>query len=138
MRRLAMDHVRHRPCVLLIFGLIDFVTKYNWAQGDQDPCSATRTILLNDGATVLIAGGFLAVGAILMWVVALRREHGDQQQQPAAAGLAADDISFAYLGASTAAALRHVDLGVAAGRGGAGHRASPAAASPRWRWRCAA
>jgi hypothetical protein len=36
--------------------------------------------LLNDGATVLIGGGFLAIGSIIMWVLALRREHGDQQQ----------------------------------------------------------
>ena len=67
--------------VLLVYGLIDYITKYNWAQGDQNPLFGNQNILLNDGATVLIAGGFLAVGSILMWVVALRREHGDQQQQ---------------------------------------------------------
>lgn len=66
--------------VLLIYGLIDFVTKYNWAQGDQNAFFGNQNVLLNDGATVLIAGGFLSVGSILMWILALRREHGDQQQ----------------------------------------------------------
>ena len=67
--------------VILIIGLMDFITKYNWAQGDQNAFFGNQNVLLNDGATVLIAGGFLAVGSILMWVLTLRREHGDQQQQ---------------------------------------------------------
>jgi hypothetical protein len=66
--------------VVLIIGLIDYITKYNWAQGDQNAFFGNQNILLNDGATILIAGGLLAVGSILMWVMALRREHGDQQQ----------------------------------------------------------
>jgi len=66
--------------VLLIYGLIDFLTKYNWAQGDQNPLFGNQGVLLNDGATVLIAAGFLSVGSILMWILALRKEHGDQQQ----------------------------------------------------------
>jgi hypothetical protein len=65
--------------VLLIYGLIDFLTKYNWAQGDQNPLFGNQGVLLNDGATVLIAAGFLSIGSIVMWIVALRREHGDQQ-----------------------------------------------------------
>jgi hypothetical protein len=67
--------------VLLVYGLIDYITKYNWAQGDQNAFFGNQNILLNDGATVLVAGGFLALSSILMWVVALRREHGDQQEQ---------------------------------------------------------
>ena len=47
--------------MLLILGLVDWLTNYNWAQGDQDPLFGNPHILLNDGATVLIAGGFLAV-----------------------------------------------------------------------------
>jgi hypothetical protein len=65
--------------VLLGYGLIDFLTNYNWAQGDQNPLFGKQTILLNDGATVLIAAGFLSVGSIIMWIVALRKGHGDQQ-----------------------------------------------------------
>jgi hypothetical protein len=66
--------------LLLIYGLVDYLTNYNWSAGDQDPLFGNPRILLNDGATVLIAGGFLTLGSIIMWVVALRREHGDQQQ----------------------------------------------------------
>jgi uncharacterized membrane protein YedE/YeeE len=69
--------------VLLVYGLVDFLTNYNWAQGDQDPFFGNPNILLNDGATVLVAAGFLTIGSVIMWVVALRqgKEHGDQQQQ---------------------------------------------------------
>ena len=66
--------------ILLIYGLIDFLTNYNWAQGDQDPLFGNGRILLNDGATVLIAGGFLTIGSVIMWVIAIRQEHGNQPQ----------------------------------------------------------
>jgi hypothetical protein len=66
--------------ILLVYGLIDFLTNYNWAQGDQDPLFGNQNVLLNDGATVLIAAGFLSVGSIIMWIVALRKGHGDQQR----------------------------------------------------------
>jgi hypothetical protein len=67
--------------VVLILGVVEFITKYKWASGDQNPLFGNQNVLLNDGATILIAGGFLAVGSILIWVLARRREHGDQQQQ---------------------------------------------------------
>jgi hypothetical protein len=67
--------------VLLVYGLIDFLTNYNWAQGDQNPFQGNPNILLNDGATVLIAGGFLAIGSIIMWVVALRQKEQDDQHE---------------------------------------------------------
>jgi len=79
MRRLAWTFSAISVIVLII-GLIDYLTKYNWAQGDQNAFFGNQNVLLNDGATVLIAGGFLALGSILMWILALRREHGDQQQ----------------------------------------------------------
>jgi hypothetical protein len=66
--------------VVLVIGLIDFLTNYNWAQGDQDPFFGNPRILLNDGATLLIAGGFLVIGSAIMWLLALRKGHGDQQQ----------------------------------------------------------
>jgi len=66
--------------LLLTYGLIDYLTKYNWAQGDQNAFFGNQNVLLNDGATILIAGGFLSIGSILMWILALRKEHGDQQQ----------------------------------------------------------
>jgi hypothetical protein len=73
--------------LLLAVGLGDFVTNYNWAQGDQNPLFGNPHILLNDGATVLIAAGLLAVGTAIMWVKVLRKgrraggaqgQHGDQ------------------------------------------------------------
>jgi hypothetical protein len=79
MRRIAWT-VSVGAVLLLVYGLIDFITKYNWAQGDQNAFFGNQNILLNDGATVLIAGGFLSLAAILMWVLTLRKENGDQQQ----------------------------------------------------------
>ena len=66
--------------ILLVYGLIDYLTNYNWAQGDQDPLFGNQNVLLNDGATVLIAGGLLTVGSVIMWVLALRK--GDGSHQP--------------------------------------------------------
>jgi hypothetical protein len=65
--------------ILLIYGLIDYLTNYNWAQGDQDPLFGNQNVLLNDGATVLIAGGFLTVGSVIMWILALRKGDGNHQ-----------------------------------------------------------
>ena len=76
MRRMALTF-SIISAILLIYGLADYLTNYNWAQGDQDPLFGNQNILLNDGATVLIAGGFLALGSILMWILAVR-----QQPQP--------------------------------------------------------
>jgi hypothetical protein len=66
--------------ILLVYGLIDYLTNYNWAQGDQDPLFGNSHILLNDGATVMVAGGFLTIGSVIMWVMAIRQEHGNQPQ----------------------------------------------------------
>jgi CHASE3 domain sensor protein len=65
--------------ILLVYGLIDYLTNYNWAQGDQDPLFGNQNVLLNDGATVLIAGGLLTVGSVIMWILALRKGDGDHQ-----------------------------------------------------------
>lgn len=66
--------------LLLLLGLIDWATNYNWAQGDQDPLFGNPHILLNDGATVLVAAGFLTLGAAGMWIVALRKGQDDQRR----------------------------------------------------------
>jgi hypothetical protein len=65
--------------VILILGLIDYLTNYNWSN-DQNPLFGNQRILLNDGATVLIAGGFLTLGSVIMWIMAVRKDSGDQQQ----------------------------------------------------------
>lgn len=58
--------------IVLIIGLVDYVTNYNWTQGDQNPFQGNPNVLLNDGATVLISGGFLALGSVVTWILALR------------------------------------------------------------------
>lgn len=62
--------------VLLVLGLVEWLTNFQWAQGDQDPLFGDPHILLNDGATTLIAAGLLGVGAIVMWALARRQAHG--------------------------------------------------------------
>jgi hypothetical protein len=59
--------------VLLIFGVVESLTNFQWAQGDQDPLFGNPHVLLNDGTTVLIAAGFLLIGSVIMWILALRR-----------------------------------------------------------------
>jgi hypothetical protein len=59
--------------VVLVLGLVEWLTNFKWAQGDQDPLFGDPRILLNDGATTLIAAGFLAVGSVIMWILAGRR-----------------------------------------------------------------
>ncbi len=66
--------------VLLVLGLVEYLTNYQWAQGDQDPLFGDPRILMNDGLTVLIAAGLLLIGSAIMWVLAVRRGHGDQRQ----------------------------------------------------------
>lgn len=61
--------------LLLILGLADWLTNYNWSN-DQDPLFGNPHILLNDGATVLVATGFLAVVTALLWTLALRKDRG--------------------------------------------------------------
>jgi len=79
MKRLAIT-CTVTSIVLLILGVADWATNYNWAQGDQDPLFGDPRILLNDGMTVIIAAGLLLVGSIIMWILALRKEHGNQRE----------------------------------------------------------
>jgi hypothetical protein len=65
--------------VLFVLGLIDYLTNYNWAN-DQDPLFGNQRVLLNDGATILIATGFLVLISALLWVLAVRKGRSDQQQ----------------------------------------------------------
>jgi hypothetical protein len=65
--------------VLLIIGIIDWATNYNWAQGDQNPLFNNQNVLLNDGQTIVIVSGLLLVLSAGMWILAARREHGDQR-----------------------------------------------------------
>jgi hypothetical protein len=79
MRRIAMV-TSVIAGVLLVLGIVEAMTNYQWTQGDQDPLFGDPRILLNDGTTVLIAAGFLIIGSAIMWVIALRKGHGDQRR----------------------------------------------------------
>jgi hypothetical protein len=66
--------------VLLIVGVVDWATNYNWAQGDQNAIFGNPRILVNDGITVIVAAGLLLVGSVIMWILVLRKEHGNQRE----------------------------------------------------------
>lgn len=68
--------------VLLVLGLVDYLTNYNWAN-DQNPLAGNQNVLLNDGATVLIAGGLLVVISAIMWLLALAGGQGGRPPRPA-------------------------------------------------------
>jgi hypothetical protein len=78
MKRLAMI-TGIVSAVVLVLGLVESLTNYQWAQGDQDPLFGDPRILLNDGMTTLIAGGFLLIGSVIMWMLARRKADSDQR-----------------------------------------------------------
>jgi cell division protein FtsX len=78
MKRLAMI-MGIVSAVVLVLGLVESLTNYQWAQGDQDPLFGDPRILLNDGMTTLIAGGFLLIGSVIMWMLARRKADRDQR-----------------------------------------------------------
>ena len=79
MRRAAMIFTALAG-VLLVLGIIEAVTNYKWRAGDQNPLFGNPHILMNDGTTVLIAGGFLVLVSAVMWILARRKDSGDQRQ----------------------------------------------------------
>jgi hypothetical protein len=56
----------------------------NQVGGDQGAFFGNANFVLSAGTTVLVAGGLLAVGAIIMWFVAVRRERGGRRFAPLA------------------------------------------------------
>jgi hypothetical protein len=78
MKRLAMI-MGIVSAVVLVLGLVEALTNYQWTQGDQDPLFGDPRILLNDGMTTLIAGGFLLIGSVIMWMLARRKADSDQR-----------------------------------------------------------
>jgi hypothetical protein len=54
----------------------------NQVGGDQGAFFGNANVVLSAGTTVLVAGGLLAIGAIIMWFVAVRRERRGQQFGP--------------------------------------------------------
>lgn len=65
---------------VLILGLVEDLTNFRWAAGDQNTFFGNPRLLLNDGKVVLILGGFLALLSALMWMAATRKGETDQRR----------------------------------------------------------
>jgi hypothetical protein len=68
--------------VFLVLGLVDYLTNYNFAN-NQGLIFGNPNVVVNEGATVLIADGFLiGVSAVMwiLWIRARRRDQGNQRQ----------------------------------------------------------
>ena len=60
--------------VLLLADGAYLVATNNQVGGDQGAFTGNTNIVLSPGAVVLVSGGLVAVGALIMWIVALRRQ----------------------------------------------------------------
>ena len=65
---------------MLVLGIVEDVTNFHWAAGDQNPFFGNPHMLLNDGKVVLILAGFLIVATIAMWFMASRKGQADQRE----------------------------------------------------------
>jgi hypothetical protein len=65
---------------MLILGLVENLTNFRWAAGDQNTFFGNPRLVLNDGKVVLILTGFLVVASAVMWVMAVRKGHSDQRE----------------------------------------------------------
>ena len=72
MKRIAL--VFSIVAVLLLADGAYLVLTDNQVGGDQGALFGNGNVVLSAGTTVLIAGGFLAVGSMIMWILALRRQ----------------------------------------------------------------
>lgn len=64
--------------IFLILGLVDYLTNYNFAN-NQGFIFGNQNVVVNEGATVLIADGFLILVSALMWILTRRKDQGDQR-----------------------------------------------------------
>ena len=69
MRRLAIV-TSVTSGVLLIFGLIEVLINYN---NNPGTFFGNPKLVMTEGTTVLIAGGLLAIGSVIMWILAIMR-----------------------------------------------------------------
>ena len=69
MRRLAIV-TSVTSGVLLIFGLIEVLINYN---NNPGTFFGNPKLVMTEGTTVLIAGGLLAIGSLIMWILAIMR-----------------------------------------------------------------
>ena len=62
--------------ILLILGLVDYLTNFNTSPG---VIFGNPKAVVSEGATLLIADGFLILATALMWILARRKGQGDQR-----------------------------------------------------------
>jgi len=64
----------------LVLGLVENLTNFRWAAGDQNTFFGNPRVVLNDGKVALILTGFLVIASAVMWFMALRKGHSDQRE----------------------------------------------------------
>jgi hypothetical protein len=64
---------------MLVLGIIENLTNFRWASGDQNTFFGNPRVVLNDGKVVLILTGFLVIASAAMWYLALRKGQSDQR-----------------------------------------------------------
>jgi hypothetical protein len=65
---------------MLVLGLVENLTNFRWAAGDQNTFFGNPNWVLNDGKVVLILSGFLVLASAAMWYLALRKGQSDQRK----------------------------------------------------------
>lgn len=80
MRRFAVI-VGVVAAIVLVIGVVEDITNYKWAAGDQNAFFGNPRLLMNDGTTALILGGILLLVAVVVWVAASRKGQGHQRQR---------------------------------------------------------
>ena len=64
---------------MLVLGIVENATNYKWSAGDQNTFFGNPRVVLNDGKVVLILTGFLILTSVLLWVMAIRKDQGNQR-----------------------------------------------------------
>jgi hypothetical protein len=65
---------------MLVLGLVENLTNFRWAAGDQNTFFGNSNWVLNDGKVVLILSGFLLLACAAMWYAASRKGQSDQRK----------------------------------------------------------
>jgi len=64
---------------MLVLGIVENATNFKWAAGDHNTFFGNPRLLLNDGKVALILSGFLILVSLVLWIMALRKDQGNQR-----------------------------------------------------------
>ena len=64
---------------MLVLGIVENATNFRWSTGDQNTFFGNPRFLLNDGKVILILTGFLILTSVLLWIMAIRKDQGNQR-----------------------------------------------------------